>query len=40
MMVQAMVIYYGSAWPLDIDMDRIVAGFFIVSINTGPICLK
>jgi putative lysine transport system permease protein len=35
MIVQAMVIYYGSAMALGIDMDRTVAAIFIVSINTG-----
>jgi len=35
MIVQAMVIYYGSLMALGIDMDRIAAGIFIVSINTG-----
>jgi len=35
MMVQAMVIYYGSAEALGIDMDRYAAAIFIVSINTG-----
>ena len=35
MIVQAMVIYYGSAAALGIDIDRIVAALFIVSINTG-----
>jgi putative lysine transport system permease protein len=35
MIVQAMVIYYGSAMVLDIHMSPIGAGFFIVSINTG-----
>lgn len=35
MIVQAMVIYYGSAMAFGIDMDKIVAGIFIVSINTG-----
>ena len=35
MIVQAMVIYYGSAQALGIDMNIIVAGIFIVSINTG-----
>ncbi|HHW38763.1 MAG TPA: amino acid ABC transporter permease [Bacillales bacterium] len=35
MIVQAMVIYYGSALALGIDVDRIVAAIFIVSINTG-----
>lgn len=35
MIVQAMVIYYGSAQFLDIDINKIVAALFIVSINTG-----
>lgn len=35
MIVQAMVIYYGSAMAFGIDMDLLVAAFFIVSINTG-----
>ncbi|MDY6227405.1 MAG: amino acid ABC transporter permease [Clostridium sp.] len=35
MIVQAMVIYYGSAAAFGIDINRIVAGLFIVSINTG-----
>lgn len=35
MIVQAMVIYYGSAQAFGIDMNKIVAGIFIVSINTG-----
>ena len=35
MIVQAMVIYYGSAQFLDINMDKIGAAIFIVSINTG-----
>ncbi|PHV70727.1 amino acid ABC transporter substrate-binding protein [Sporanaerobium hydrogeniformans] len=35
MIVQAMVIYYGSAAAFGIDMNRIVAAIFIVSINTG-----
>lgn len=35
MIVQAMVIYYGSLMLFNIDMDRMFAGFFIVSINTG-----
>lgn len=35
MIVQAMVIYYGSALAFDIDMDRLFAAVFIVSINTG-----
>lgn len=35
MIVQAMVIYYGSALAFDIHMDRLYAAVFIVSINTG-----
>ena len=35
MIVPAMVIYYGSALAFGIDMNRIAAGIFIVSINTG-----
>lgn len=35
MIVQAMVIYYGSAAAFGIQMDRILAAIFIVSINTG-----
>ncbi|MBB6443921.1 amino acid ABC transporter permease [Bacillus benzoevorans] len=35
MIVQAMVIYYGSALAFGVDMDRIAAAIFIVSINTG-----
>jgi len=35
MIVQAMVIYYGSAQAFGIDMDRLTAAFLIVSINTG-----
>ena len=35
MIVQAMVIYYGSALAFDMDMDRLFAAVFIVSINTG-----
>lgn len=35
MIVQAMVIYYGSALAFGIDMDRTFAAIFIVSINTG-----
>ena len=35
MMVQAMVIYYGSLQVLGIDMDPIFAGILVVSINTG-----
>ncbi|KLE16759.1 amino acid ABC transporter permease [Clostridium sp. C8] len=35
MIVQAMVIYYGSAQFLGIDINKIAAALFIVSINTG-----
>ena len=35
MIVQAMVIYYGSKQALNIDMTPLFAGIFIVSINTG-----
>lgn len=35
MIVQAMVIYYGSAMAFGISMEAIPAGIFIVSINTG-----
>ena len=35
MIVQAMVIFYGSAQAFGIDINKIVAGLFIVSINTG-----
>lgn len=35
MIVQAMVIYYGSALAFGFDMDRLYAAIFIVSINTG-----
>lgn len=35
MIVQAMVIYYGSAIALGLHMDRLTAALFIVSINTG-----
>lgn len=35
MIVQAMVIYYGSAQVLNIDMNRLVAALLVVSINTG-----
>ncbi|WMJ88910.1 amino acid ABC transporter permease [Anaerocolumna sp. MB42-C2] len=35
MIVQAMVIYYGSAQAFHIDMNKSVAAIFIVSINTG-----
>jgi len=35
MIVQAMVIYYGSALAFDINMNRLAAAILIVSINTG-----
>lgn len=35
MIVQAMVIFYGSALAFGIDMDRTAAAIFIVAINTG-----
>lgn len=35
MIVQAMVIYYGSALAFGIDMNKIFAAMLIVSINTG-----
>lgn len=35
MIVQAMVIYYGSALAFNINMDKLFAAIFIVSINTG-----
>ena len=35
MIVQAMVIYYGSAAAFGINIDRVLAGLFIVSVNTG-----
>jgi amine acid ABC transporter, permease protein, 3-TM region, His/Glu/Gln/Arg/opine family len=35
MIVQAMVIYYGSAQAFGIDMNRLYAAILIVSINTG-----
>ncbi|MTI80208.1 MAG: amino acid ABC transporter permease [Firmicutes bacterium] len=35
MIVQAMVIFYGSAMAFGVDMDRLYAAIFIVSINTG-----
>jgi putative lysine transport system permease protein len=35
MIVQAMVIYYGSALAFNIDMNVMVAAVIIVSINTG-----
>lgn len=35
MIVQAMVIYYGSAMAFGFDMNVMVAAFIVVSINTG-----
>ena len=35
MIVQAMVIYYGSAIAFNINMNNLVAGIFIVTINTA-----
>jgi putative lysine transport system permease protein len=35
MIVQAMVIFYGSAQAFHIDMNKTFAAIFIVSINTG-----
>ncbi|MHB1452346.1 MAG: amino acid ABC transporter permease [Saccharofermentanales bacterium] len=35
MIVQAMVIYYGTASLLGISMNRLFAGILIVSVNTG-----
>lgn len=35
MIVQAMVIYYGSALAFDVDMNVTVAAIFVVTINTG-----
>jgi putative lysine transport system permease protein len=35
MIVQAMVIYYGSALAFGIDMNRLSAAILIVSVNTG-----
>jgi len=35
MIVQAMVIFYGSAMAFGLDMNRIFAAILIVSINTG-----
>lgn len=35
MIVQAMVIYYGSALAFGIDMNRLFAAILIVSVNTG-----
>ncbi|MCM0648522.1 amino acid ABC transporter permease [Clostridium swellfunianum] len=35
MIVQAMVIYYGSKQAFGLDMNKLTAAIFIVSINTG-----
>ncbi|GKU25367.1 amino acid ABC transporter permease [Clostridium folliculivorans] len=35
MIVQAMVIYYGTALAFNLNMDRLFAAILIVSINTG-----
>jgi putative lysine transport system permease protein len=35
MIVQAMVIYYGSALAFGIDMNKLTAAILIVSVNTG-----
>lgn len=35
MIVQAMVIYYGSMQYLGLDMDHTTAAIFVISINTG-----
>lgn len=35
MIVQAMVIYYGTAQAFGVNLDRTWAAIFIVSINTG-----
>lgn len=35
MIVQAMIVYYGAMQVFKIDMSPIVAGFFVVSVNTG-----
>lgn len=35
MIVQAMVIFYGSAMAFGIDMNRLYAAILIVSVNTG-----
>ena len=35
MIVQAMVIYYGAGTLFNIHLNNIIAGIFIVSINTG-----
>lgn len=35
MIVQAMVIYYGLAMAFDIQLNPLIAGIFVVTINTG-----
>ncbi|MBB5335247.1 amino acid ABC transporter permease [Pectinatus brassicae] len=35
MIVQAMVVYYGSMAVFQIDMSAMAAGFLVVSVNTG-----
>ncbi len=35
MIVQAMVVYYGSMAVFNIDMSAMLAGFLVVSVNTG-----
>ncbi len=35
MIVQAMIFYYGSAQMFGIDLSAMLAGFIVVSINTG-----
>lgn len=35
MIVQSMVIYYGTAQAFGVSIDRTIAAIFIVSINTG-----
>ena len=35
MMVQASVIFYGSAWIFGLRLNPVTAGMFIISINTG-----
>ncbi len=35
MIVQAMVVYYGSMQVYNIDMSPLFAGFLVVSVNTG-----
>ena len=35
MIVQSMVIYYGTAQAFGINIDRTLAAVFIVSLNTG-----